>query len=199
MTRIFTAAAFALAAMVGLATAQDASVVEEMALGDANAPVTVVEYASFTCPHCATFHKTGFPRLKEDYIDTGKVRYVFREVYFDRYGLWAGLVARCGGKDRYFGLIDLIFDKQREWTQGGDPAALADNLRRLGRSAGLDDEMLGACLEDTEMANALVADYQRNIERDNINATPAFVINGKTHSNQPYEDLAKVIDAALGG
>lgn len=198
MTRFLTAAAFALATMIGAVSAQDAAQVEDMALGDPDAPVTVTEYASFTCPHCANFHQDTFERIKEEYIDTGKVRWVYREVYFDRFGLWAGMVARCAGPDRYFGLVDLIYEKQGEWAQGGEPAQIADNLRRLGRSAGIGDEELDACLQDGDKAQALVAAYQQNAEADDVNSTPSFVIGGETHSNQPYDDLAALIDEQLG-
>jgi protein-disulfide isomerase len=195
MTRIFTAAAFALATMLGTATAQ--SSVEEMALGDPDAPVTVIEYASFTCPHCANFHEASFERLKADYVDTGKVRFVYREVYFDRPGLWAAMVARCGGPERYFGIVDLLYEKQDEWASAGEPAEIADNLRRIGRSAGIDDDQLNACLQDGEMAQALVADFQRNAEADGIDSTPSFVIDGEKFTNRPYEDLAALIDERL--
>ena len=198
MTRFLTAAAFALATMIGAATAQDAPQVEEMALGDPDAPVTVTEYASFTCPHCASFHTGAFERIKEEYIDTGEVRWVYREVYFDRFGLWAGLVARCGGEERYFGIVDLLYERQGEWAQGDEPAEIADNLRRLGRSAGLGEEELAACLQDGEKAQAMVAAYQENAQADNVNSTPSFVIGGETYTNRPYEDLAELIDEQLG-
>lgn len=200
MTRFLTAAAFAFAAMLGTATAQDASNVEEMTLGDPGAPVTVIEYASFTCPHCKNFHETNFDRLKEEYIDTGKVHFVYREVYFDRFGLWAGMVARCGGAEKYFPIVDMIYEKQSDWIAGGqDPAQIAENLRRLGRTAGLSDEQLEACLNDGDAAQALVAEYQRNAEADGIDSTPSFVIGGETYSNRPYDDLAAVIDEQIGG
>ena len=86
---------------------------KEMVRGKKNAPVTIIEYASFTCPHCATFHRDIFPKLEKEYIQTGKVRFVYREVYFDAPGLWAALVARCGGEDRYFGIIKLLYEKQK--------------------------------------------------------------------------------------
>ena len=198
MTRFITAAAFALATMTGAATAQDAPEVEEMALGDPDAPVTVTEYASFTCPHCANFHTGTFERIKEEYIDTGEVRWVYREVYFDRFGLWAGLVARCGGEERYFGIVDLLYERQDEWARGEEPAEIADNLRRLGRSAGLGEEELAACLQNGEKAQAMVAAYQENAQADNVNSTPSFVIGGETYTNRPYEDLAELIDEQLG-
>jgi protein-disulfide isomerase len=198
MTRIIAAAALALATLAGAIAAQEASQVEEMALGDPDAPVTVIEYASFTCPHCATFHDEGFEQLKSDYVDTGKVRYVYREVYFDRPGIWAGLVARCGGEDRYFGIVDLIYERQAEWARGEEPAEIADNLRRLGLSAGLSEAELETCLSDGDQAQAMLAEYQRNAEADGIESTPSFVIGGETYSNRPYEDLAAIIDEELG-
>lgn len=176
----------------------DTSTIVDMALGDADAPVTVIEYASFTCPHCATFHKDVFPQIKADYIDTGKVRFIHREVYFDRFGLWAGMVARCGGEMRYFGIVDMIYEQQSEWTQG-EPAQIVESLRRMGRTAGLTDDQLNACLSDGDKAQTLVAWYQENAEADGVRATPSFVIDGQSYSNMPYADFAEIIDGQLGG
>ena len=104
------------------ANAQEASTdmveIPDMVMGAADAPVEIIEYASFTCPHCANFHATTYPLLKADYIDTGKVRFVYREVYFDRFGLWASMIARCGGEMRFFGMAELIYEKQKENLQG---------------------------------------------------------------------------------
>ena len=191
------AAALCLAPLSAPAQDVDTSTIVDMSMGAADAPITVIEYASFTCPHCAAFDKEVLPKLKKDYVDTGKVRFILREVYFDRYGLWAGMVARCGGQMRYFGLADQIFQKQREWTQGDDPAAVAENLRRIGRSAGLDDAQLDACLQDAEMAQTLVAWYQENAERDKIEATPSFLIDGQLYSNMSYSDFKEILDAKL--
>lgn len=174
----------------------DTNGIKEMYLGDADAPVTIVEYASFTCPHCRTFHENTYKQLKADYIDTGKVKFVFREVYFDRYGLWAGMVARCGGGDRYFGIVDLIFENQSEWTRG-EPVQIAENLKKFGRLAGMDGETLDACMTDGEKAKALTASYQENAQRDGIRSTPSFVINGTTHSNMSYADMKDLIEGSL--
>lgn len=184
----------------GAANAQEAdtSAIVDMALGDPGASVTVIEYASFTCPHCASFHAGVFKELKKNYIDTGKVRFIHREVFFDRFGLWGSIVARCGGEMRYFAIADLIYKQQREWTQGG-PAAIADNLRRIGRSAGLSDDELNACLQDGDNAQALFAWYQKNAEADGIRSTPSFVIDGESYSNMNYQDFSEVLDAKLGG
>ncbi|MEM8537930.1 MAG: DsbA family protein [Pseudomonadota bacterium] len=176
--------------------AVDTSGVVEMTLGEDDAAVTLIEYASFTCPHCRTFHENTFKQLKADYIDTGKVKFVYREVYFDRFGLWAGMVARCAGPDRYFGVVDLIYENQSEWTRG-EPAAIAENLKRIGRLAGVENEQLDACLADGEKAQALNAFFQQNAQADGIQATPSFVINGETHSNMSYTDMKALLDAGL--
>lgn len=175
---------------------QSAEIVE-MTMGDPDAPITVIEYASFTCPHCATFHKNVFKDLKENFIDTGKVQFIHREVYFDRFGLWAGMVARCGGPERYFGITDIVYDTQSEWTAGSDPAVVVDNLRRIGKTAGLSDAELDACLSDGEKAEALVAWYQENAEADGVQGTPTFIIDGETHSNMGYDAFAEILDEKL--
>ena len=176
----------------------DAVVVEEMSLGNPDAEVTVVEYASFTCPHCRTFHENAFKDLKSNYIDTGKINFVYREVYFDRFGLWAGLLARCGGSERYFGFVDALYAGQSDWIAGGEPATIAANLRKLGRTAGLSDEEVNACLSDQAKAEAMLETYQANAEADDINSTPSFVINGTKYSNMSYDAFREIIDEELG-
>lgn len=176
----------------------DTSGVVEMSIGNPDAAVTVIEYASFTCPHCRNFHANVFKDLKKDYIDTGKINFIYREVYFDRFGLWAGMVARCGGPDRYFGMADLIYSNQQDWTAGGDPTLIAANLRTLGKTAGLSDEQLDTCLNDGEMAQAMVAVFQENSAADDINSTPTFLINGTKFSNMNYADFSAALDDELG-
>ncbi len=176
--------------------AQDAKEVVEMSLGNPDAAVTLTEYASFTCPHCATFHTSVMPSLKTDYIDTGKIKFIYREVYFDRLGLWGGMLARCGGSERYFGIIDMLYKRQREWTKGSGEE-IAENLYKIGRIAGLKNEDMEACLQDQDMAKALVADFQKNAEADNIDSTPTLLINGVKHGNQSYGDLQELLNAQL--
>ncbi|MFC7702894.1 DsbA family protein [Plastorhodobacter daqingensis] len=175
----------------------DASLVPDMALGDPDAPITIIEYASFTCPHCATFHAQVLPQLKANYIETGKVHFIHREVYFDRYGLWAAMVARCGGEMRYFGLADRIYSTQSDWARHQDPAVAVEQLRRLGRAAGLNDDQLNACLENGEMAQAMVGVYQANAEADDVNSTPTLIVNGQKHGNMSYADLSALLDSLL--
>ncbi|MBV1864395.1 MAG: DsbA family protein [Rhodobacteraceae bacterium] len=177
----------------------DASKVIEMTLGAEDAPITMIEYASFTCPHCANFHTDVMGDLKADYIDTGKVKFIYREVYFDRFGLWAGLLARCGGEAKYFGFIDLLYSRQREWMAGGaEPATIIANMKKLGKIAGLGDETMDACLQDQEKAQAMVAEFQKNATADEINATPTFMIDGEQYSNMAYSELKELLDSKLG-
>ncbi len=181
----------------GEAAEADTSLVTEMTLGDAEAPVTVIEYASFTCPHCKNFHQSAFQDLKKDYIDTGKVHFIYREVYFDRFGLWAGMVARCAGPEKYFGISDMIYAQQAEWTQGENPGAIADNLSKIGRTAGLSGEEIDACLRDEAKALAMIKVFEDTTEADGVNSTPTFVIDGEKFSNMSYADFKDILDAKL--
>lgn len=180
------------------ATDADFAMVPDMVKGAEDAPVTIIEYASFTCPHCATFHMNVLPRLQEAYIDTGKVRFINREVYFDRYGLWAAMLARCGDDARYFPMIDMIYSTQREWAASNYPAVVAENLRGLGRRSGLTNDEVDACLQDADMARAMVAVYQHHATRDGVQSTPSFMIDGEPYSNMSFEAFAEIIDAKLG-
>ena len=180
-------------------SAADFERVPDMTLGSADAPVTVVEYASFTCPHCANFHANVLPRLKEAFIDTGQVRWIKREVYFDRPGLWAAMLARCGDDSRYFPMVDLLYQNQRDWAGSGDPAAIAEELRRLGRRTGLSNDEVDACLQDADQAQAMVAVYQHHATEHGINSTPSFVINGELHGNMSFDDFSALIAGQLDG
>lgn len=168
----------------------------DLYLGDADAPIEFIEYASYTCPHCAAFHQNVYPKLKAEYIDTGKVKFIMREVYFDQFGLAAGLLARCGGDIRYYGIADLLYKKQSEWANGSGEAVV-QNLYRIGRQAGLDDAQMQACLQDQELSKALVADFQLKAGRDDVNATPSFVINGEKVSNESWSALKSRLDGML--
>lgn len=179
------------------AEAEGQNYARDILMGEESAPVTIIEYGSFTCPHCANFSNTVFPELKRDYIDTGKVKFIHREVYFDRYGLWAAMVARCGGDMRYYGFVKTLYATQRDWAGSDDPAVVGENLRRLGRTAGLTEAEVNACLSDNDMAKALVVAYQERVNTDGVNATPTFFINGEKHQNMSYEEFKTLIDAAL--
>lgn len=175
----------------------DLSRVTEMSLGNPESAVTVMEFASFTCPHCATFHSTVFQDLKREYIDTGLIHFIYREVYFDAYGLWAAMIARCGGEMRYFGITEMLYAEQSVWARGADGGVVADNLRRIGRRAGLNDEQLNACLTDRDTAVAMMQVYQNGVEEYGIRGTPSFVINGTLHSNMSFAEFRAILDPLL--
>jgi protein-disulfide isomerase len=170
-------------------------------IGDVNAKVKMMEFLSFTCPHCAQFHSEIYPRLKADYIDTGKVRLEYHEVYFDQLGLLGAMLARCGGEMRYFGITDMLYDKQRDWAGAEDLPAAVAGLKKIGLAAGLDGAAMDACLSDQPMAEALVANYQKNIETnfpdESFGGTPSFIINGAQYSNMDYAELQAILDAEL--
>jgi protein-disulfide isomerase len=172
-------------------------VVPDMILGAEDAPITVIEYASFTCPHCARFHDDVFGKLKENYIDTGKVKFIHREIYFDKYGLWASVIARCAGADRYYGVSSLMYKGQSDWARAGGDAEIAEALKKIGRISGLNDEQLDSCLQDRDQVLALVGWFQENSERDGIRSTPSLLIDGELHSNKSYADLSEILDAKL--
>lgn len=172
--------------------------VADMTLGDPDAPVSIIEYASLTCPHCARFHADVLPLLRERYIDTGDVHYIHREVYFDRPGLWAAMVARCAGADRYFGVLDLLYAEQATWSRASDAPSIMEHLYAIGRQAGLTREAMDACLSDEDFARTLVADYQANATTHGIDSTPSFVINGERTGNMPWNEFERRIEAALG-
>lgn len=201
--RALIALAAAATAAMSPALAEEAAMSGEgpgdFSLGAPDAPVKIVEYASFTCPHCATFHTNVFKTLKAEYIDTGKVHFTLREVYFDRYGLWAAMVARCGGEMRYFGIHDMLFDQQAEWAAQQDPAAVVQSLRTIGKAAGLDDAALDTCLNDQAKAEAMIAQFEKNMAADGVQGTPTIFVNGTKHANMTWDDLKAIIDAELAG
>ena len=171
--------------------------IAEMVQGDQDAPIEMIEYASFTCPHCATFHADVYPKLKINYIDKGLVKFIYREVYFDKYGMWASMIARCAGADRFFGMTDQIYRKQSNWARAESDVAIVTQLRKIGLLAGLDESQLNACLQDGVKLRALVEWYSENAKRDEIKSTPTLIINGEKHSNQSYEQLTEILDEIL--
>ena len=198
---IALAAAMAAGPVLGqeTTTAAAAPEIKDFSLGSSDAKVKIVEYASFTCPHCAAFHADVFKQLKADYIDTGKVHFTLREVYFDRYGLWAAMMARCGGDLKYFPITDILFSTQQEWAATDDPTVAVANIRTIGLSAGMTAEQLDACMQDAATAEGLVKRFEENMKADGVEGTPTLFINGEKHPNMSYDDLKALVDAALAG
>jgi protein-disulfide isomerase len=179
------------------ATAMAEPIMGDVVLGDDAAPVTVIEYASFTCPHCAAFHIDTWPQFKAAYVDTGKVRFILREVYFDRWGLWASMTARCGGAEAFYPMAGQFMKKQSVWAKVPDDQ-IGGEIQKIGRLNGLSASQLNACLSDQDYAKALVEAYQRNSADDEVRSTPTFIINGAKHEgNMPFDQIAALIDAAL--
>ncbi|MEO8241567.1 MAG: DsbA family protein [bacterium] len=178
-----------------------ATPIADYGIGDMAAKVKIVEYLSFTCPHCMHFHRDIYPSLKADYIDTGKVRLEYHEVYFDQLGLLGAMMARCGGEMRYMGITDMLYDKQMDWAGAADINAAVAALKKIGLAAGMDDATLDTCLHDQDMAKALVAHYQDSLNKDYPNdsfkGTPSFIINGTQYANMSYDDLKAILDAEL--
>ena len=159
---------------------------EDRILGDVNAPVTIIEYASLTCPHCASFHVNAYPTIERDYIETGKAKLILREIYFDQFGLWSAMVARCGGEQGYYRLIDAFLTNQREWwlnhrdafVATKNPQPVVQEIQKIGRRAGLSNERMNACLSDQAFMERLVTDFQTTSSEDGVRSTPTFIING---------------------
>jgi protein-disulfide isomerase len=144
-------------------------------LGDPKAPITLIEYASFTCPHCAHFSVAVLPEVKKKWVDTGKVKLIYRDFPLDQTALKAAQLAECSGKDKYFGVIDVIFATQQKWAVASDPIG---ELAKSLRIAGMGDAEVKACLANDAVANGVVADY-RGGETLGVNSTPTLFINGE--------------------
>jgi protein-disulfide isomerase len=165
----------------------------EMAMGPESAKVTVVEYASATCPHCAAFHKDTFPTLKAEYIDTGKIRFIFREFPLNDAALAGFMLARCAPKEKYFPILDVIFSTLQEWTK--DPL---NGLKGISQQAGFTAEQFDACLKNETVAKQILATRDAG-EKFGVGGTPTFFINGKVlNGENTIEEFRKVIDPLLG-
>ena len=195
-TALATLAATTLPASISLAQ-DDAVEVKEMISGNPDSAVTVMEYASFTCPHCASFHANTYPQLKANYIDTNKIKFVYRDVYFDRFGLWASMIARCDDT-KFFGVADMLYKRQAEWSRVGDPAEVVAAMRKIGLLAGLTNQQMDDCLNNQKMAEALVARFQETSTADEVTSTPTLFVNGTKYSNMAYTELAAIIETELG-
>lgn len=164
-------------------------------LGKDDAPVTIVEYASLTCSHCANFHANTFPALKEKYIDTGKVKLIFREFPLDPLSTAASMMARCSTEQRYFPLVSVLFQSQRQWAGSDKPL---DELLAIARQAGFTQESFEACLKDQKIYEGLNEVKKRGAEVHGVNSTPTFFINGEIRrGDMPIEEIDKVVELIL--
>jgi protein-disulfide isomerase len=167
----------------------------DQVMGKDDAPVTIVEYASMTCPHCAHFAKTTYPELKKRYIDTGKVKYIFREFPLDQLAVAGSLLARCaGGGDKYYAMIELLFDQQDKWVVRQPLPRLMD----LAKQAGFTQASFDACLKDQDMFNKIVQTREQASKDFKVESTPTLFINGEKVSGAiSIEELEKKIEPLL--
>jgi len=198
---VSTAAMLAAGALFGstpLAFAQGPSVEElmrpgplpDLVLGKADAPVTIVEYASMTCPHCANFHKTTYPALKSKYIDTGKVRFIFREFPLDDLAVAASMLARCAGAEKSMALIDVLFASQDKWAVR-DPVPA---LLQIAKQAGFTQASFDECLKDQKLYNDILAMRERGSKEFKVESTPTLFVNGKLQKGgATIEELDELI------
>ena len=190
-------------AMISDAMAQGAADVAkpqslpDMALGPANASVTITEYASMTCPHCAHFNETVFPKIKSEYIDTGKMRYVFREFPLDIKAAAGSMLARCIAKDdaaKYFAVVDMLFKQQNDWVVKNT----TETLTRIGKQAGLSQQAVEDCLKDQALLDKIAADQKFAAEVLKVDSTPTFFLNGeKIKGETSFEEFDKRIKSLL--
>ncbi|GEC14476.1 DsbA family protein [Nitrobacter winogradskyi] len=193
--------------LLGEAQAQDATAIAadvakpvslpDMALGPKDATVTITEYASMTCPHCARFAEDVFPKIKTEYIDTNKIRYVFREFPLDIKAAAGAMLARCIAKDdagKYFAVIDTLFKSQDTWTG----AKTTESLKLIGKQTGLTEGEVESCLKDQALLDKIAADQKYANEVLKVNSTPSFFINGDMVKGEiAFEDFKKKIDPLL--
>lgn len=196
LARLFAVALFGLCVTAPVARAADPTFPTDQILGRADAPVTIIEYASPTCSHCATFHKTVLPRLKTEWLDTGRARLIYRDYPTGPHALSVGaaMIPHCAGSERYFGLLGLIMEQQERWMGSDNPLA---DLKKLAKLAGLGEDKVDACLRRADLAGEIDARARDAYERLGIDGTPAFVINGKVLSGaRPFEELDSALKAA---
>lgn len=167
----------------------------ELAMGNPEAKVTIVEYSSLTCPHCAEFHRDVLPQIKAAYIDQGLVRWVFRDFPLDGRAMGAAMVARCVPPDRYFGFLDMLFRDQQAWARGSDPLA---DLKVRAQLAGLAPADVDACLADKALLQGIQTRAQEAQKQDGVDSTPSFRLNGqKIAPNHTFPEFQAAIDQAL--
>ena len=171
----------------------------DMALGPKDAAVTVVEFASMTCGHCANFTETVFPKIKSEFIDTNKIRFVFREFPLDIKAAAGSMLARCIAKDdagKYFAVVDMLFKQQQEWVMKNT----AETLTRIGKQAGLSQQQVEECLKDQALLDKIAADQKFANEVLKVNSTPTFFINGEMlRGEQTFDEFSKKITPLLKG
>lgn len=182
-----------LVALVGLTAGAAARAQEpgDRVLGKADAPITVIEYASLTCPHCADFNKEIMPELKQRYVETGKAKVVYRDFPLDQWALRASMLARCAPADRYFAFIDVLFQQQGTWATAKDPMAALEQLGKLG---GVPSDKFKACMADQGLADQVLGERLRGANEFKVEGTPTLFVNGKkVDTPRTFADFDKIL------
>ena len=170
---------------------------DDMVLGRGDAPVTIIEYASLTCPHCAKFSTTTFPKVMSDLIATGKVRWVYRDFPLDRRALLAAQLARCMPKDKYFATIDILFATQDDWVNTAD---VNRALSQVGRAGGLEQAAIDACLKDDAAMAKISERMKEAAQLYDVRSTPTFIIGGKAYPGAiDFEEVTRLVKSVLPG
>jgi protein-disulfide isomerase len=166
----------------------------DLVLGKADAPVTIIEYASMTCPHCASFHRTTYPALKAKYIDTGKVKFIFREFPLDDLAVAASMLARCAGGEKAIAMIDVLFASQEKWAvRNALPI-----LQQISKQAGFTEKTFDECMKNQKLYNDILAMRERGSKEYKVESTPTLFVNGKMQRGEAtIETLEKVIEPLL--
>lgn len=187
----FGVAGFARAQTVSAAELMKPGPLPEQSQGNADAPVTLIEYASMTCSHCANFDTKVYPTLKSKYIDTGKVRYIMREFPLDPLAAAGFMLARCAGDDKYFAMIDVLFKMQAQWAFTNDPL---QGLLAIAKQAGLSEQKFNECLANQKLLDDIDAVRQRAADKFGVSSTPTFFVNGQLHRGEmTVDELDKVV------
>jgi protein-disulfide isomerase len=166
---------------------------DDRILGKADAPVTIIEYASLTCPHCAAFEKDILPKIKSEWIDSGKAKLVFRDFPLDGSALKAALVARCAPPERFYGFIGILFAQQGSWGIAQDPVP---GITRIAKLGGMSEDQVQACLKDDALQNKILAGRLAAEQQLQVESTPTFFINGKKVVGAREEDIIAAIKSA---
>ena len=167
---------------------------EELTLGDPNAPITIIEYASMTCSHCAEFHNKTYPDLKKNHIDTGEVKFIFREFPLDKLAMATSMLARCVDNEISMAFIEILFKNRDRWISEN----ALNELKNFSKQAGLDSNEFDACLNNQQLLDDLIAGKEKAIQDYKINSTPSFIINGEVISgNKPYSFFKSEIEQIL--
>ena len=168
-----------------------------LALGDPDAPVTVIEFFSLTCPACQWFHKNIFNRLKPDYVDTGKVRFVARDFPLNAPALQAAVLAHCAGRDRYFAFVDVLFETFDDWAASGE---YTEKLAQIGELGGVSRDRFDACLADQDLENSILQSRASAQVEYEVDSTPTVIVNGEKYEGRMnYQAFAEHIDRLISG